>query len=834
MNVFMEIFLFFVTILQFLFPFAFKDTEDVPVEPTDSVVEEVVPGDHVHTGGNCLVGAICDICGEEYGDAGEHVYIATIKQATCTEGGYATYRCNLCFHSYKGDETAPAGHSFVTRVVEATCTSGGYVVNTCSGCGASETTKTEDAKGHSYQLVKTIPADCQNNVREVYTCYGCNNSYEKDIPGTAGGHNYVSVDTLPSCVAQGYTTYTCTGCGTGYKDNFIPMIAHSFTNYEFQYDATCQADGTKLAICDYGCGTYSERITAEDSKLPHEDEDKDTYCDIGNEKLQVEYTYLQYTKDAVSIIGEDVPSVAEFTRKADDDYQNGDLFPANKGTTYNSIIESPYFTAYVNGKLRTKDGVEEAKFTQIPVYGTAVFVGATGDGAVHSFSEVYIEKGEYDTFTFTLTAKNLPISVRNVTVLPEAAGVTASVQGNEITAVLSGFGAYTFLIDGDQRFAYTITVREEVDEEAEIAALKAQGYQVYVVGDEPEDFCDSYVDDYDCLPYVGENNLVIYLRKGAYLVAPHKYDINSSSDDSSKSEGADTGTGQNRWAFLTAKGCTNFKFVGYGAVDLGHLDRAERRGMIISFSTNVEIRGVKLFNSPEWTCFFYRCDGLTVKDVDVYGYRQNSDAFDICNSKNATVSGCFARTGDDCFVVKTLGGDENAYSENVTVKNCYAWTGKARAFGIFGEAYHHINNVTFKDSAVIAQDATWDNTRIPAIGIIMEHEGDAATNTINVQNITFDNIEICRNDARAINVVVFGEKEFPTKTVTINNITFRNIRYKGASQLLIDKYNPRTTITDVTFSDVFCNGTLLTDSNKTTYFIDKSYDGGYINFENTK
>ena len=833
MNVFMEIFLFFVTILQFLFPFAFKDTEDVPVEPTDSVVEEVVPGDHVHTGGNCLVGAICDICGEEYGEAGEHVYIATIKQPTCTEGGYATYRCNLCFYSYTGDVTAPAGHKFVTRVVEATCTTGGYIIKTCSACGASETTKTEDAKGHSYQLAKTIPADCVNNAREVYTCFGCNNSYEKEIPGTAGGHYYVGVPTLPSCVAQGYTTYTCSGCNNSYKDDFVPMVPHSFTNYEFQYDATCQANGTKRALCDYGCGTYSERIPVEDSRLPHEDNNKDSVCDSCSEKLFIKYTYLQYTEDAVATIGSDVASVAEFTRKADADY-GSDIYSSNKGTSYNSIIISPYFTANINGMLRTKDGVNEPAYTQIPVYGTAVFVGETQDGAVHSFSEIYVEKGEYDTFEIVLTAKNLPISVSNVTVLPESAGVAASVQGNAISAVLSGFGTYTFLINGDQRYAYTLSVREEVDEDAEIAALKAQGYNVYVVGDEPGDFCDSYVDDYECLPYVGENNLVIYLRKGSYLVAPHKYNINNSSDEAGYSENANTGTGQNRWAYLTANGCTNFKFVGYGAVDLGHLDRAERRGMIISFSTNVEIRGVKIFNSAEWTCFFYRCDGLTVKDVDVYGYRQNSDAFDICNSKNSTVTGCFARTGDDCFVVKTLGGDENAYSDNVTVSDCYAWTGKARAFGIFGEAYHHISNVTFKDSVVLCQDATWDDTRIPALGIVMEHEGDAATNTINVQNITFDNIEICRNDARAINVVVFGEDEFPTKTVNINNITFRNIRYKNTAQNLIDKYNPRTTITDVTFSDVFCNGTLLTDSNKVTYFTAKSYEGGYINFENTK
>ena len=47
------------------------------------------------------------------------------------------------------------------------------------------------------------------------------------------------------------------------------------------------------------------------------------------------------------------------------------------------------------------------------------------------------------------------------------------------------------------------------------------------------------------------------------------------------------------------------------------------------------------------------CNNVYIRDVDVFGYRQNSDAFDICNSRDVTVEGCFARTGDDGFVVIT-------------------------------------------------------------------------------------------------------------------------------------------------------------------------------------
>ena len=162
MNIFYEIFLLLMTALQFLFPFAFKDSEEVPEQPTDSVIEEVVPGDHVHYGGNCLTGAVCDICGEVYAEEGEHVYIVNAKQATCTEDGYVTYRCNLCFYSYTGSVTPAKGHSYTEKIVEATCTSWGLKISTCSGCGASETIRTDAPKDHNFEYVRTIPADCSN------------------------------------------------------------------------------------------------------------------------------------------------------------------------------------------------------------------------------------------------------------------------------------------------------------------------------------------------------------------------------------------------------------------------------------------------------------------------------------------------------------------------------------------------------------------------------------------------------------------------------------------------------------------------------------------------
>ena len=45
-------------------------------------------------------------------------------------------------------------------------------------------------------------------------------------------------------------------------------LGHSFTSYVSNDDATCQADGTKTAVCDNGCGA-TDMITDEDTKLNH-------------------------------------------------------------------------------------------------------------------------------------------------------------------------------------------------------------------------------------------------------------------------------------------------------------------------------------------------------------------------------------------------------------------------------------------------------------------------------------------------------------------------------------------------------------------------------------
>lgn len=73
-----------------------------------------------HSGGqaDCTNKAICDECGEAYGDFGGHRYDAVVTAPTCTEKGYTTHTCSGCKESYVDSYVPAAGH----KISKGMCT----------------------------------------------------------------------------------------------------------------------------------------------------------------------------------------------------------------------------------------------------------------------------------------------------------------------------------------------------------------------------------------------------------------------------------------------------------------------------------------------------------------------------------------------------------------------------------------------------------------------------------------------------------------------------------------------------------------------------------------
>lgn len=73
-----------------------------------------------HTGGTatCTVKAVCDECGDAYGELGAHRYDAVVVAPTCTQNGYTKHTCSSCKDSYTDNETVKTGHIIKYGVCE--------------------------------------------------------------------------------------------------------------------------------------------------------------------------------------------------------------------------------------------------------------------------------------------------------------------------------------------------------------------------------------------------------------------------------------------------------------------------------------------------------------------------------------------------------------------------------------------------------------------------------------------------------------------------------------------------------------------------------------------
>ncbi len=469
-----------------------------------------------------------------------------------------------------------------------------------------------------------------------------------------------------------------------------------------------------------------------------------------------DFSYLEYPDEAIVTLAEAGLTEQELVGRASAELP--EYVQSGGYDDINGITVSPYYTA----KIGT---------TQIPVYASVVFIRADDTGTLHSFSEIYVDADRAFSFNIELTGAD--VTLKNATVLPASHGVGAVCKNNTVTASISKTGTYTFLFNNAQQYyGYTLFVREKTDEEAEIAQYK----ETY--GEENVTVLEKGVYTYDYVNFVDLSDQVIYLKQGAYVIANHLFDINSAEDENIYFEDTawfHNSIGLTRYPFLNFYRCNNITLTGRGVIDLTRLDRRERRGVVFTDCNNINVSDIKIINSPEWSFISYCCDTVNIDNVDIIGNRGNCDGFAICNSHNVRVNNCFARTADDTFEVKALGGRMD--SKNITFTNCVAWGGYARCFGITGEVNKMISDVTFRDCAVIYRDGVWDNDRIGSLVVVAEQtEGG-------IDGVLFENIEIFRDEGRPILVKIYDEN---AQDFEIRNIVFRNISYTSYMPSKID------------------------------------------------
>ena len=151
-----------------------------------------------------------------------------------------------------------------TVIKPATCTDTGRLLHEVSYEFGGETeylreTTTIPALGHNCSLELEWDDDTCTSATATVKCSDCD--YERDVPVTI-----TAVRTEPTCTEIGYIDYTATADVTYdpktegrspekdsaqiYGQIELPALGHSFTNYVYNGDATCDGDGTETAKCD--------------------------------------------------------------------------------------------------------------------------------------------------------------------------------------------------------------------------------------------------------------------------------------------------------------------------------------------------------------------------------------------------------------------------------------------------------------------------------------------------------------------------------------------------------------------------------------------------------
>jgi polygalacturonase len=233
-----------------------------------------------------------------------------------------------------------------------------------------------------------------------------------------------------------------------------------------------------------------------------------------------------------------------------------------------------------------------------------------------------------------------------------------------------------------------------------------------------------------------------------------------------------------------------------------------RPGMTFAFfhCANVTLRDVTIVDSPSWSVRFAYCDDVTVDNLKIRNNPlvPNSDGVHFTTSRNARVSNCDFRCGDDAVIVATWQdgdppdvskyrhGNKAGLSENVTVTNCVL---RSRSAGIrVGYGREPVRNLTF-DNIVIDESNR-------GIGVFSREPG------ADVSNVLFSNIVITTRlhkghwwgKGEPIHVSTIPRFE-GRGTGTIRNVRFRNVIAQAETGVVVwgVKENP---IEDLELSDV--------------------------------
>ncbi|MCU0427420.1 MAG: glycoside hydrolase family 28 protein [Candidatus Kapabacteria bacterium] len=255
----------------------------------------------------------------------------------------------------------------------------------------------------------------------------------------------------------------------------------------------------------------------------------------------------------------------------------------------------------------------------------------------------------------------------------------------------------------------------------------------------------------------------------------------------------------NRRHLLYAHAASNIAIIGQGTIDgqgkgfwkgdtLDYEPLPERPVHWLRFvsCSRVQLRDVRLINSPSHTCFLDSCSDVTIDNVTLYNDPRvpNTDGFDISDCSHVRISNCLISTGDDGICLKGQGGRV----ENILVSNCVIESDDA-ALKLGTGSLGVMQNCIFSNCSI-------RNTRY-GIALFMIEGGTH-------RNITFQNISIDGGSRHPYDYPIFVDldrKDSSFALGTMENLSFHDISARTQGKILISGH-PDKNITSISLRNI--------------------------------
>lgn len=164
-------------------------------------------------------------------------------------------------------------------------------------------------------------------------------------------------------------------------------------------------------------------------------------------------------------------------------------------------------------------------------------------------------------------------------------------------------------------------------------------------------------------------------------------------------------------AKILGDGVNDVRIAGRGILDGSTFERNPTEGKTtvpIEFNNckNITVEDIVLNDPAGWCVQFYFVEGGKIDNVRMISSRSNGDGVSLQSCRNITVSRVFARTWDDCLVVKNYpqwaDRSQQGITENIRFEYCTLWADLAQCMEVGYETVGEtMRDITFSNVTVL-------------------------------------------------------------------------------------------------------------------------------------